>query len=67
LTACGIGPIIVTKAKALDMSDPNRDRSIHRMTWIAFILAAITGLLSIIFVRPLPVDDSSPIKVLRSP
>ena len=43
------------------MSDPDRDRrerSINRMTIIAFILAALLGLISIIYVRPLPVDDS---------
>ena len=48
------------------MSDPDRDRqerSVNRMTMIAFILAAIAGLISIIYVRPLPVDDSPTPKV----
>jgi hypothetical protein len=42
------------------MAEP--DRGIHRMTWIAFILAAIAGLLSIIYARPVvaPVDQAAP-------
>lgn len=44
------------------MSDPDRDRSISRMGMIAFILAALVGLISIIYVRPMPVDDSPPPK-----
>jgi hypothetical protein len=39
------------------MSDPNQDRNINRMSWIAFALAAIVGLLSIIYVRPVPAQD----------
>ena len=45
------------------MSDPDRDRqerSISRMTMIAFILAAIAGLISIVYVRPLPIADDPP-------
>ena len=45
------------------MSDPNRDRQqrgVHRMTMIAFILAALAMLISIIYVRPLPVADDPP-------
>jgi hypothetical protein len=52
------------------MSDPNReqqDRSINRMTMIAFILAAIAGLLSIIYVRPMPIADEPPPAIKRSP
>ena len=52
------------------MSDPNRDRherSINSMTWIAFILAAIAGLISIIYVRPAPAQDASPTMLTRSP
>ena len=48
------------------MSDPDRerqDRSINRMTMIAFILAAVAALLSIIYVRPMPIADESPPKV----
>jgi hypothetical protein len=40
------------------MSDPDRDRSINRMTWIAFILMAIAGLVSIIYARPVPAQDA---------
>jgi len=46
------------------MSDPNRDRherSINSMTWIAFILAALAGLISIIYVRPTPAQDAPPV------
>jgi hypothetical protein len=45
------------------MSDPDRDRrerSINRMTMIAFVLAAVAALLSIIYVRPLPIADEPP-------
>ncbi len=45
------------------MSDPDRDRqerSIGRMTMIAFILAALAGLVSIIYVRPMPIADDPP-------
>ena len=45
------------------MSDPDRDRQergINRMTMIAFILAALAGLLSIIYVRPMPIADEPP-------
>ena len=48
------------------MSDPDRerqDRSISRMTMIAFILAAVAALLSIIYVRPMPIADEPPPKV----
>lgn len=40
------------------MSDPNHGRSMNRMYMIAFILAAIVGLLSIIYVRPTPAQDA---------
>jgi len=49
------------------MSDPDRDRSINTMSWIAFILAAIAGLVSIIYARSLPVDDTPPPAATRSP
>ena len=52
------------------MTDPDRDRqerSIQRMTWIAFFLAAIAGLISIIYVRPLSTADESPPAIKRSP
>ena len=52
------------------MSDPNRDRherSINSMTWIAFILAALAGLISIIYVRPTPAQDAPPSEITRSP
>jgi hypothetical protein len=42
------------------MSDPDRERrerSINRMSMIAFVLAAIATLISIIYVRPMPADD----------
>jgi hypothetical protein len=45
------------------MSDPDRDRqerSINRMTMIAFVLAAIAALVSIIYVRPMPIADEPP-------
>jgi len=45
------------------MSDPDRERrerSINRMTMIAFVLAAVAALLSIIYVRPLPIADEPP-------
>jgi hypothetical protein len=48
------------------MSDPHREqheRSISRMSVIAFFLAALVALVSIIYTRPLPVDDSPPPKV----
>jgi hypothetical protein len=62
LTGRGIGPIIVATTRAWEMSDPDRDRerrerSIARMTMIAFVLAAVAALLSIIYVRPMPADD----------
>ncbi len=47
------------------MSDPDQDRNINRLSWIAFILAGIVGLLSIIFVRPVPAQDA-PFEVTRS-
>jgi hypothetical protein len=39
------------------MTDPNRDRernvrSINTMTWIAFVLAALVGIVSILYGRP---------------
>jgi hypothetical protein len=52
------------------MSDPNRDRherSINSMTWIAFVLAAIAGLISIIYVRPTPAQDVPQPMITRSP
>ena len=52
------------------MTDPNRDRherSIHRMSWIAFILAAVAGLISIIYVRPLSTAEEPPPAIKRSP
>jgi hypothetical protein len=42
------------------MSDPNHDRGMNRMYMIAFILAAIMGLLSILYVRPVPAQDAPP-------
>jgi hypothetical protein len=48
------------------MSDPDRERrerSIGTMTMIAFILAALAALISIIYVRPLPIADETPPKV----
>ena len=45
------------------MTDPDRDRrerSINRMTMIAFVLAALAALLSIIYVRPMPIADDPP-------
>jgi hypothetical protein len=42
------------------MSDPDRDRSIRRMSMIAFFLAALAGLLAILLGRPTPVDDTPP-------
>lgn len=45
------------------MSDPDRERrerSINRMTMIAFVLAALAALLSIIYVRPLPTAEEPP-------
>jgi hypothetical protein len=47
------------------MSDPDRDRSIRRMSMIAFILAALAGLLSIIYVRSVPAHDAPP-EITRS-
>jgi len=51
------------------MSDPDRDRdrSINTMTWIAFVLAAVAGLISIIYVRPQPIADEPPPAIKRSP
>jgi hypothetical protein len=49
--------------EGLGMTDPDRDRrerSINRMTMIAFALAALTALLSIIYVRPMPIADEPP-------
>ena len=45
------------------MTDPDRERrqrSINRMSMIVFVLAAIAALISIIYVRPLPVTDEPP-------
>ncbi|MBX9777073.1 MAG: hypothetical protein K2Y71_22060 [Xanthobacteraceae bacterium] len=45
------------------MSDPDRERrerSIGTMSMIAFILAALAGLISIVYVRPLPIADDPP-------
>ncbi len=45
------------------MSDPDRDRrerGINRMTMIAFVLAALAALISIVYVRPMPVSDEPP-------
>ena len=51
------------------MSDPDRDRdrSIGTMSMIAFILAALAGLISIIYVRPTPAQDAPPPEIMRSP
>jgi hypothetical protein len=70
LTARNVRPIIAAIARILGMTDPNRDRherSIHRMTWIAFILAAVAGLISIIYVRPLSTAEEPPPAIKRSP
>ena len=50
------------------MSDPNRDRdrSIGRMSMIAFVLAALAALLSIIYVRPTPAQDAPTSVITRS-
>jgi hypothetical protein len=45
------------------MSDPDRERrerSIGTMSMIAFVLAAIAALISIVYVRPLPITDDPP-------
>jgi hypothetical protein len=45
------------------MTDPDRqrrERSINTMTKVAFVLAAIAALLSIIYVRPMPATDDTP-------
>lgn len=45
------------------MTDPDRERrerSISRMSMIAFILAAIAALISIVYVRPLPAAHEPP-------
>jgi hypothetical protein len=47
------------------MSDPNHHRSMNRMWMIAFVLAAIVALLSIIYVRPTPAQDA-PTGITRS-
>jgi hypothetical protein len=47
------------------MSDPDRNRSIRRMSWIVFILAAVAWLVSIIFVRPVPAQHA-PFVITRS-
>jgi hypothetical protein len=63
LTQRGVGPIIATAGEGLGMSDPDRhrqERSINRMTMVVFVLAAIAALISIIYVRPLPVADEPP-------
>ena len=65
LTRRKVGPIIEPNAKGPVMSDPNHDRSMNRMSMIAFILAAIVGLLSIIYVRPTPAQDA-PTAITRS-
>jgi hypothetical protein len=63
LTARGVRPIITGAGEGLGMSDPDRElrerreRSIGTMSMIAFILAALAGLISIIYVRPMPADD----------
>ena len=41
------------------MADPDRERSISRMSWIAFILAAIAGLLAILLGRPAPAQPNA--------
>jgi hypothetical protein len=63
LTGRGVRPIIVAAGEGLEMSDPDRERrerSINRMTMIAFILAALAALISIVYVRPLPIADEPP-------
>ncbi len=47
------------------MSDPNHHRSMNRMSMIAFVLAAIVVLLSIIYVRPAPALNA-PTAITRS-
>jgi hypothetical protein len=37
-----------------------RERSIGTMSMIAFILAALAALISIVYVRPLPIADEPP-------
>jgi hypothetical protein len=68
LTARGVRPIIANN-EGLGMSDPNRDRdrSIGTMSMIAFILAALAALISIIYVRPTPAQDTPPPVITRSP
>jgi hypothetical protein len=53
LTTLADRPIIAWH-EDLALADPTDNRSLYRMTWIAFILAAIAGLLSIVYVRPVP-------------
>jgi hypothetical protein len=60
LTPHSLGPIIAGTANGLGMSDPDRNRSIRRMSWIVFILVALAWLISIIFVRPVPARDAPP-------
>ena len=48
------------------MADLNHDRTINRMTWIAFILAAIAGLLSIVLGRPAPGQEHTAVDITRS-
>ena len=43
-----------------DADRQRRERSINRMTMIAFVLAALAALISIIYVRPMPVADEPP-------
>ncbi len=45
--------------EGLVMSDPNHERGMNRMSLIVFFLAALVALLSIIYVRPTPAQDSS--------
>lgn len=36
------------------------DRNMERLTWIAFILAFVLGLISIVYMRPMPIADDPP-------
>jgi len=49
-----------------DKERADRERLNSRLSWIAFILMALVGLLSIIFMRPLPAQERAAPEIIRS-
>ena len=49
-----------------DKERADRERLIHRLGWIAFILMAVASLVSAALIRPLPAQELVPPEITRS-